>query len=135
MVKLMRDPTDTEPQGDFIKLLRDVEIDAHGDKSAWATANHHGVIATALAGSAMADELPRLLDDHEVARLLCYRSTTAFRRSRKRLEAEGFPKRRPVVGRYSPTEIKTWIDGGDNQQQQSPSDPLLELVGQWGTSK
>ena len=83
----------------------------------------------------MVDELPHLLDDDEVARLLRYRSTTAFRRRRKQLEAEGFPKRRPIVKGYSLTEVKTWIDGPNGIPQQSERDPLLEVAGKWGTSK
>jgi len=83
----------------------------------------------------MADELSHLLDDNEVARLLGYRDVVTFRRHRKALEAEGFPKRRPVVKRYSPTEIRAWIDGAYGEAQQSPSDPLWGVAGQWGTSK
>lgn len=83
----------------------------------------------------MADELARLLDDDEVARLLRYPSIRAFRRYRKQLEKQGFPKRRPVVRRYSMAEVKAWIDGDNGQRQQSPTDPLLEIVGRWGTSK
>jgi hypothetical protein len=81
----------------------------------------------------MADELPHLLDDNEVARLLRYPSTTAFRRRRKQLEAEGFPKRRPIVKRYSLTEVKAWIEGLNGIQ--SEPDPLLEIADRWGTSK
>jgi hypothetical protein len=80
--------------------------------------------------SAMSDCLPHLLDDDEVAHLLGYPNTTAFRRRRKKLEAEGFPERRPVVKRYSPTEIREWIDGKNGLQ--SGSDPLLEVAGKWG---
>jgi predicted DNA-binding transcriptional regulator AlpA len=80
----------------------------------------------------MSDCLPRLLDDDEVARLLGYRNATAFRRRRKQLEAEGFPKRRPIVKRYSPMEVREWIDGDDGLQ--SGSDPLLEVAGKWGAS-
>lgn len=83
----------------------------------------------------MAGELPQLLDDDEVARILRYRSTAAFRRCRKQLEAKGFPKRRPVVNRYSPTEVKAWIDGPNGATQQSERDAMEELAGQWGTSK
>jgi hypothetical protein len=80
----------------------------------------------------MSDCLPRLLDDDEVARLLGYRNATAFRRRRKQLEAEGFPKRRPIAKRYSPMEVREWIDGDDGLQ--SGSDPLLEVAGKWGAS-
>jgi hypothetical protein len=83
----------------------------------------------------MTGELPHLLDDNEVAQLLRYRGTTAFRRRRKQLEAEGFPKRRPIVNRYSLTEVKAWIDGPNGIPQQSERDPLLEIAGKWGTSK
>jgi hypothetical protein len=85
-------------------------------------------------GRAMAERLPQLLDDDEVARLLRYRSTAAFRRCRKRLESEGFPKRRPVVNRYSPTELKAWIDGENRAPQQSEADAMEELADKWGTS-
>jgi predicted DNA-binding transcriptional regulator AlpA len=82
----------------------------------------------------MAEDLPRLLDDNEVSRLLGYRHAAAFRRHRKELEAQGFPQRRPVVKRYSPTEIRAWIDGRAIDQQQSIEDPLLGVAGQWGKS-
>jgi hypothetical protein len=78
---------------------------------------------------------PRLLEDAEVAAILGYRCAAAFRRHRKALEAQGFPKRRPVVKRYSPTEIYAWIDGAGTEAQQSLSDPLLGVAGQWGVSK
>jgi hypothetical protein len=81
-----------------------------------------------------AGDIPHLLNDNEVARILRYRDTAAFRRHRKALEAQGFPKRRPIVRRYSPTEIKAWVDGRDLEPQQSDGDPLLEVTGQWGTS-
>jgi hypothetical protein len=81
----------------------------------------------------MDDELPHLLGDNEVAQLLGYRNAQAFRRRRKQLEAEGFPKRRPIVNRYSPTEVKAWIDGPNRAQ--SEADPLLGMLHQWGTSK
>ena len=84
-------------------------------------------------GFALTSELPRLLDDSEVAALLGYRDAAAFRRYRKRLEAAGFPKRRPVVWRYSPSEIRAWIDGGGDPVQQS-ADPLLEITRKWGKS-
>jgi predicted DNA-binding transcriptional regulator AlpA len=78
---------------------------------------------------------PRLLDDAEVAAILGYRCAAAFRRHRKALEAQGFPKRRPIVKRYSPTEIRAWIDGADSEPQQSRPDPLLGVAGQWGVSR
>jgi predicted DNA-binding transcriptional regulator AlpA len=81
----------------------------------------------------MGDWLSRLLDDHEVAHLIGYRNATAFRRRRKQLEAEGFPKRRPIVKRYSPMEIQEWIDGKNGLQ--SGSDPLLEVAGKWEALK
>jgi hypothetical protein len=79
--------------------------------------------------------LPLLLDDDEVAELLGYRDVRAFRRHRKALEAKGFPKPRPVVKRYSPTEIRIWIDGTATAPQQLDVDPLLEVAGRWGKSK
>ena len=84
-------------------------------------------------GFALMGELPRLLNDSEVAALLGYRDAAVFRRQRKRLEAAGFPKRRPVVRRYSPSEIRAWIDGGADPVQQS-GDPLLEITRKWGKS-
>jgi hypothetical protein len=78
----------------------------------------------------MSDCLPHLLDDDEVAHLLGYRNAKAFRRRREQLEKEGFPKRRPIVKRYSPMEIREWIDGKNGLQ--SGSDPLLEVAGKWG---
>jgi hypothetical protein len=78
---------------------------------------------------------PRLLDDAEVATILGYRCAAAFRRHRKALEAQGFPKRRPIVKRYSPTEIRGWIDGAGSDPQQSAADPLLGVADQWGASK
>ena len=78
---------------------------------------------------------PRLLDDADVAAILGYRGVAAFRRHRKALEEQGFPKRRPIVKRYSPTEIHAWIDGAGNGPSQSEPDPLLGVAGQWGGSK
>ena len=78
---------------------------------------------------------PRLLDDAEVAAILGYRCTAAFRRHRKALEAQGFPKRRPIVKRYSPTEIRAWIDGDGAEPQQLKADPLLGVADQWGVSR
>jgi hypothetical protein len=75
-----------------------------------------------------------LWDDNEVARRLGYRDAVTFRRRRKALEAQGFPKRRPIVKRYSPREIQSWIDGRAEEPQRS-EDPLLGVVGQWGISK
>jgi hypothetical protein len=80
--------------------------------------------------SAMSDCLPHLLDDDEVAHLLGYRNAKAFRRRREQLEKEGFPKRRPIVKRYSPMEVREWIDGKNGLQ--SGSDPLLKVAGKWG---
>lgn len=81
-------------------------------------------------------EIPPLLDDSEVAKLLGYRDAVTFRRHRRALEATGFPERRPIVKRYSPTEIRAWIDGnGAESQQSAEPDPLLGVAGQWGTSK
>ena len=78
----------------------------------------------------MSDCLPHLLDDDEVAHLLGYRNAKAFRRRREQLEKEGFPKRRPIVKRYSTMEVREWIDGKNGLQ--SGSDPLLEVAGKWG---
>jgi hypothetical protein len=57
-------------------------------------------------GRAMAERLPQLLDDDEVARLLRYRSTAAFRRCR----------------------------GANRAPQQSEADAMEELADKWGTS-
>jgi hypothetical protein len=90
--------------------------------------------ATANCGSSpMSDCLPHLLDDDEVAHLLGYRNAKAFRRRREQLEKEGFPKRRPIVKRYSPMEVREWIDGKNGLQ--SGSDPLLKVAGKWGAYK
>jgi hypothetical protein len=76
-----------------------------------------------------------LLGDAEVAMMLGYRGVAAFRRHRKALEAQGFPKRRPIVKRYSSTEIRAWIDCTGNGSPQSDPDPLLGVAGQWGQSR
>jgi hypothetical protein len=83
----------------------------------------------------LAVDLPHLVDDDEVAELLGYRDVRAFRRHRKALEAKGFPKPRPVVKRYSPAEIRGWIDGTATEPRQLDADPLLEVAGRWGKSK
>jgi len=77
----------------------------------------------------------QMLTDAEVAAILGYGGVAAFRRHRKALEAQGFPKRRSVIRRYSPTEIRAWIDGTSNGTPQSEPDPLLGIVSQWGGSK
>jgi hypothetical protein len=74
-------------------------------------------------------EEPRLLSDDEVARLLRYPYTMAFRRHRKALEAVGFPTRRPVVKRYSRAEVCAWIDGTAGQ-----SDEPAPVASGWSES-
>ena len=83
----------------------------------------------------LAIDIPHLLDDAEVAQLLGYRNAKAFRRHRKALEAAGFPKPRPVIRRYSPADIRAWIDGASTEQQKLDADPLLRVIGRWGKSK
>lgn len=75
-----------------------------------------------------------LLTDGEVAALLRYPDASAFRRQRRKLEEAGFPKRRPVIRRYSQREIEAWIDGQGQSAAPSPPDPLGDLAGAWGKS-
>ena len=79
----------------------------------------------------------RLLIDREVARLL-RRSITWLSAHRAELEAAGFPKRLPVVGRYDPVAIRAWLDrqGGINPAEREAAERRARLMARadaWGT--
>lgn len=68
----------------------------------------------------------RLLTVREVCRLL-RRSSGWFYDNRAKLEAEGFPKPVPVVGRYHAEAIEAWMkrSGGVPVDRAANDDPIM----------
>jgi hypothetical protein len=73
-----------------------------------------------------------MLTDREVARLL-RRSIKWLSEHRGELEAAGFPKRVPVVGRYDPAAIRAWLDRQENPAP-NPGQDVMARMSRWGKS-
>lgn len=68
----------------------------------------------------------QLLTTREVCRLL-RRTSGWFYANRAALEAEGFPKPLPVVGRYSADAVAAWIKSSGGAPVDAPAndDPIM----------
>ena len=54
----------------------------------------------------------RLLTRKEVARDILGRSLDWFQRHREAMEQMGFPKPLPVIDKYSPYQVRQWVERG-----------------------
>lgn len=83
----------------------------------------------------MSDRLgKRVLSDAQVARELLGCCPATFRRKRKGLEKEGFPKRDVLLGGYHRSAVTAWLDSRAAVTNPARPETLADLAAVWGKS-